>query len=126
MKLQTRNRFVLLTISVLLLVSCGDQHFHQEYVSRDGSIQKLADYNKAQGALSRLHEGMTFTQVSQVLPVLNDKIPMNVTHGGYWCRVSVSVGYDIQLRFERPRDNLPISECKLNLPPELIKQTITN
>jgi hypothetical protein len=79
----------------------------------------------ATALMSKVHEGMTFSEVSKVIPISETNL-LTLSHGG--AQFTVAVGdYAIWLRFNRPKsppDHLPTKEelknCRLNLPPELL------
>jgi hypothetical protein len=75
--------------------------------------------------MSKIHQGMTFDEVSRIVPISERNLGL-MTHGG--AQFEVVVGdYAIWLRFDRPKvppRQLPTREdlrdCRLNAAPELL------
>jgi hypothetical protein len=67
----------------------------------------------------QLHEGMTFEEVSKIIPLTrSNEVPV-VEHGGVWYDVPIEKRSYIQLRFEHPMNGKTYLESELNLPPRV-------
>jgi hypothetical protein len=96
-------------------------------LTSDPTNQLLLQASRAHATalMSKVHQGMTFDQVSKVIPI-SERNLLAISHGG--AQFTVGFGdYAIWLRFDRPRtrpEHLPTKEelrdCRLNLPPELL------
>lgn len=75
-----------------------------------------AELERAEKIASQLHVGMTYEQVSKILPLTRQhEVPL-FRHGGVVCEVPVGKMYYIELRFDRSKDGSLHLENKLNLP----------
>jgi hypothetical protein len=75
---------------------------------------------QAENLCSQLHEGMTFEQVSKIIPLTQRNESGLYEHGGVWYDVPVSGHYYLQLRFEHSKDRgVADLQSHLNLPPRV-------
>lgn len=90
-------------IYALLLTSCA-------------SGTNIAEMKKAEVVASEIHEGMTFEQVSKIIPISTKNESLVCEHGGVWYDLPVNGDYYIQIRFENEKEGKSASSCKVNLP----------
>ena len=99
-------KYLLPLIFTVLAISCA-------------SHNRQAELAKAKELTSQFHEGMTYEQVSRVIPLTRrNEVPV-IEHGGVWYDVPVGKEYYIQLRFEHSKDGASYSQSKLNLPAQI-------
>jgi len=103
-------KLLLPIIIVLLVTSCS-------------SLTQRTEYQMAEKMVLQLHEGMTFDEVSRIIPLTrNNEVPV-VEHGGVWYDVPIGKRSYIQLRFEHPKNGNTYLESELNLPPRVKTKT---
>jgi hypothetical protein len=101
-------KYLLPLIVAVLAVSCA-------------SHNRQAELERAKQMTSQLHEGMTYEQVTRIIPLTRrNEVPV-LEHGGVWYDVPIGKGYYIQLRFEHSRDGASYLQNRLNLP-AIVKQ----
>lgn len=78
----------------------------------------VATYEEAVNVVSRIHEGMTFEDISKMIPITTLG-PHVVEHGGIWYDSPLGEIWMVQLRFELPSAKTTLPNCKLNFPPRV-------
>ena len=67
--------------------------------------------------ISKIQEGMTFGQISTMIPLSPNSPDILMEHGGMWYAVTLG-RYWVHLRFEHPSHGKKnIDDCVLNYPP---------
>jgi hypothetical protein len=97
------TQYLALIIVAVLAISCA-------------SHTKQIELERAERMASQLHEGMTYEQVSRLIPLTQRNRVPTLVHGGVWYDVPVGKEYYIQMRFEHLKDEASYSQTKLNLP----------
>jgi hypothetical protein len=75
--------------------------------------------NRAGDLLAKIGVGMTFDEISRIIPLSTNLIGMQ-TAGSIWFHVPVDARHTIRLRFNRPAADRNLHPVTLNLPPEMI------
>lgn len=75
---------------------------------------------------SKLHENMTFDEVSQFLQIGKSSETGAFEHGGIWVQVPVGERYYIQLRFKRSNGDEINGDSVLNSPPRVVRRSPTD
>jgi hypothetical protein len=73
---------------------------------------------------AQIHQGMTFKEISRIIPLSTNLHGYSGEHGGVWYQVPSGKNYYLQLRFEHPLDvrnqaanaKTNIEDCILNYP----------
>ena len=118
-----RINFYLLALLVSLPMGCSIDRHRGNVAGSDIRSDELEREKYARAQLSKIHEGMTFAEVLKILMLSEMQGPINVMHSGYYCDAPVADGFYIKLRFEHPDNVKPLLDCKLDLPPVLMKSS---
>ena len=74
-------------------------------------------------SVSRLHPGMGFGEVEQVVPIARADASGLQEHGGVWYNFHSGGRYYIQMRFSHPAVGESYKGSILNLPPRIRRET---
>jgi len=74
----------------------------------------------AEEIVSQLHEGMSFREVSHLLPLSASNDTGVMMHGGAWYDVPMGKTCHIQLRFSHPSMGKMFWDATLNSPPSIV------
>lgn len=69
--------------------------------------------------VSQIHEGMTFLEISRIVPISSGMPDVAREHGGVWYAAPLD-GCIIEMRFQRPTTDKDVNQCVLNLPPRVL------
>ena len=103
-------------IAAVLLVSCKlNSRLSSETEIRP--VTKPTNDEQTTQIIARIHEGMTFRQINELIPLPTNGMHI-VEHGGIWYTATVGTNV-IQFRFAHPAGNFDTANFKLNLPPQV-------
>jgi hypothetical protein len=115
-------------VVLFLLCACGcnrqkDITGQSSFDQGDGakSAPSQREEMEAERLASKIHVGMTFAEVSQIIPIRSQDRSPTVEHGGVWYNVATGKNYYLQLRFERSGDHETQQNSRLNLAPRVKK-----
>ena len=104
------RRFVCAVTVIVTLLSLATYYSYRYYMCIDNDPFEM---------MGRIHEGMTFSEVAEVIPLSKLHAISAVEHGGVFYDVPICGKYLIQLRFNHPVGDQSIEETIVNFSPRL-------